>query len=127
LKKIASILLIIAFLVQTTNQLWIWAAFKLNQDYIANTLCINRFDLVPICKGSCYLEQKLANNQEQQTKQPDLKTKEITLFYQQSATLLATPLAIKNATVTYVAYNTRFIPSTYLQSVFRPPAASCLA
>lgn len=120
-------MLIIAFLVQTTNQLWIWAAFKINQDFIAATICINRFDAVPICKGSCYLEQQLASNREQQDKLPDLKTKEITLFYQQHATLIATPLVIKNTAVVYVAYNSTFIPSTYLQSVFRPPAVFCLA
>jgi hypothetical protein len=69
-----------SFLLQGTTQLWIKAAFHLNRSYIASSRCINRFDAIPLCKGSCVLEEKLEENREQQEKTPDLKPKEIVLF-----------------------------------------------
>jgi hypothetical protein len=122
LKKVVSILLIFAFLLQSTSQLWIMAAFKINQDYIAANLCINRFDEIPVCKGSCYLEKQLNQDQKQQQKFPDLKTKEINLFCQDNTTGLPTQVVILNNNISYPKFNTSFITSAYLRSVFRPPS-----
>jgi hypothetical protein len=122
LKKIAAILLIAGFLVQSTSQLFILAVFKINQKYISENLCINRFDAIPICKGSCFLENKLVQNEQRQQKLPDLSVKNSTLFCQ------AFPIAcIKVGTnlsqaIMYPTLNTGFISSNFLQSVFRPPS-----
>jgi len=121
MKKIAAILLIAAFLVQGTSQLWIMAAFKINQDYIAANLCINRFDAIPVCKGSCYLEDQLNQDQKQQQKLPDLKTKEITLFCEGNSIAL-TQAILPKAQVSYPYHTISFITSDYLRSVFRPPS-----
>jgi len=122
MKKIASILLIAAFLVQCTSQLWIMAAFKFNQDYIAANLCINRFDAIPVCKGSCFLEDQLNQDQKQQQKFPDLKTREITLFCQGNSIAYLTQAILPEANVSYAYHKVSFITSDYLRSVFRPPS-----
>jgi hypothetical protein len=122
LKKLVSILLIIAFLVQSTSQLWIIAAFKINQDYIAANLCINRFEAIPVCKGSCYLENKLNQDQKQQQKFPDLKTKEISIICQNHSVELPQKTLLINRKTSYPIRNFSFISSKHLRSVFRPPS-----
>lgn len=114
--------MIIAFLVQSTSQLWIIAAFKINQDYIAANLCINRFDAMPVCKGSCYLENQLNQDQKQQQKSPDLKTKEINIICQNRSVELPQQILITGRKDTSPAHNTAFNSSEYLRSIFRPPS-----
>src|SRR4051812_12457398 len=121
MKKMAAILLIAALLVQCTSQLWIMVAFKINQDYIAANLCINRFDAIPVCKGSCFLEDQLNQDQKQQQKFPDLKTREITLFCQGNSIEFVTQTMLPKDNVSYACYKISFISSDYLRSVFRPP------
>jgi len=114
--------LIFAFLVQSSSQLWIIISFKINQDYIAANLCINRFETIPVCKGSCFLENQLNQAQKQQQKLPDLKTKEINLFFQNNSTELQEPIIFISSNISYPNLNTSFITSDYLNSVFRPPS-----
>lgn len=121
LKKLISILLIIAFFVQSTSQLWIWVSFKINQEYIAANLCINRFEAIPLCKGSCFLEKQLNQDQNQQQKFPDLKLKEITLFFLDN-TNRQTQNGFLNSQFTYPTVAVTFLNSGHLRSVFRPPS-----
>jgi len=120
--KIISILLILTFFLQSTSQLWILASFKLNQEYIAVHLCVNRFDAKLVCRGACYLEKQLNKDRQQQEKLPDLKTKEMMLFCQTSSFTVAhfydQPSNIKHNSI-----NTSLITSGYIHFVFRPPAS----
>jgi hypothetical protein len=122
LKKLLSILLLVAFFAQTTSQFWIIASFFINRNYIAANICINRFDTIPVCKGSCYLKKKLNEDSKQQQNVPDIKLKEITLFCEQqfSETSLK---AITMDTEKHFLYNSHSHTSQYLQSVFHPPQA----
>lgn len=122
MRKIVSILLIVAFFVQCTSQLWILAAFKINQDYIANNLCINRFESIPVCKGSCILENQLNKDQKQQQQIPDLKAKEISLFCQDYSSKLSFEAILYNTNIAFPSFKTSFITSAYLESVFHPPS-----
>ena len=124
MKKLISILLILAFIIQTTNQIWIIAAFYVNRDYIAANLCINRFDKIPVCKGSCFLEKQLNTNQQQQQKVPELKLQQLTLFNTDNFTRLAIPVP-SVFTKHFLLYNTHIIPQNYTSLIFRPP--SCTA
>jgi len=125
MKKIASLLLIAAFLVQCTSQLWIMVAFKINQDFIAANLCINRFDAIPVCKGSCYLEDQLNQEQKQQQKLPDLKNKEINIFCQGSSGDFLNPASALKEIIEFPFHTTSFITSDYLRSIFHPPSVAC--
>ncbi|MFZ2783994.1 MAG: hypothetical protein WAZ36_06315 [Sediminibacterium sp.] len=123
LRKFVSILLIVTFLLQSASQLWIWAAFEINRDFIADNLCINRFDAIPLCKGSCVLEKTLNENQDRQQKSPDLKAKVITLFCQNSPFELPSPVCMQDFNGDYIGVDTSLITSRYLRSIFRPPDA----
>ncbi len=120
-------MLIVAFIVQSTSQLWIIAAFNINRSYIAANLCINRFDAIPVCKGSCYLEDQLNKDHERQQKLPDLKNKEINLFCQETALVQAMQQWVCNETALFPQPNTGFVASGHIHSVFRPPAPASAA
>lgn len=112
-----------AFFIQSTSQLWILAAFKINQRYIAANLCVNRFEAIPVCKGSCYLEEQLNKNQEQQQKLPDLKNKEINLFCQDIQHTPTVQVGHSGDAITFSPPHSGFVASGHLHSVFRPPSA----
>lgn len=123
-KRILSILFIGAILLQSFSSLFILANFYLNRADIIQNLCVNRFDKVKLCKGKCYLEKDLKQNEKQQEKFPDLKLKEINLYYpsvsiendfSDSAFLLLSKVFI-------VEQN--HYSSTYLTSIFHPPKAA---
>lgn len=122
MKKILPIILITAFFIQGTSQLWIWTSFKINQDFIAANLCTNRFDAIPVCKGSCFLEKQLKKDQEQQQKSPELKLKEITVFCQDNTIGLPEQILFTTRSISYPIF-TDFITSGYLTSTFHPPTS----
>lgn len=38
----------------------VWTSFQINQSYIAEFLCVNRYqESITVCGGSCYLETQL--------------------------------------------------------------------
>ena len=80
MKKILIHIMLLAFVFQSTCNFWIIISFYANRDYISENICINRFDKIPVCKGQCFLNGKLQENQKQEQKLPDLKGKEIQLF-----------------------------------------------
>ena len=63
LKQIVSIILLIAFLSFQLSELIIYVSFKINQDYIAKNLCVEKDVEGSTCKGCCQLDKKL-NEQE---------------------------------------------------------------
>ena len=99
----------------------ILTAFHLNRDYISSNLCVNRFDAIPLCKGSCYLEKQLSDNEQQQQDTPELKLKEISLFYDNRKIDIERPVSITGVLRVFpVTLN-----STLLQgatpSILKPP------
>jgi len=73
MKKLVTIFMIGVLFLQGSSQVWLLASFIYNRDYIAENLCINRFDLIPVCKGSCVLEEQIEKGKKDQEKQPELK------------------------------------------------------
>lgn len=121
MKKLFTYILLAGFVIQSCSQLWVMASFYLNRDYIAENMCVNRFDAIPICKGQCYLEKELQKNEQKQEQHfPDLKQKEIQLFqptffaFQFTKTIF---LQEENHPDTEPDFNA----SEYHFSVFHPP------
>ncbi len=121
LKKITAILFLVVFLVQAGGSLSILAAFKMNQKYIAENLCINRFELIPVCKGSCVLEEQLNDHKAQQEKMPDLKIKEIQLICNQYQVEIF-PIQILITETYHTPANTDFYTQDYTNRLLKPPA-----
>lgn len=84
MKKVIAIVFLVAVVSQSISKLWVLGSFYLNQDYISANLCVNRFESIPVCKGTCYLNNELKKNEQKEQNLPDLKQKEIQLFFQKS-------------------------------------------
>lgn len=80
IKRVLTYLLITAFVLSATYKTFVLIDFCLHRSYIESNLCINRFDKIPICKGSCYLDKQINKVDKQEHKFPDFKLKEIQLF-----------------------------------------------
>jgi hypothetical protein len=77
MRKSISILFIVLIAALSAKDLLMWASFKLNQDYIANTLCENRFNADVMCNGKCYFNKKVKEgNEDNNTKTPFQKAVE---------------------------------------------------
>ncbi|TWV95653.1 hypothetical protein [Chitinophaga pinensis] len=79
MRKPAVILLILSLFVQTTANVWLIGLFHWQRNFIAKNLCINRFDLIPICRGACFLQKQLNKEQEREKKEVELKPSVVTL------------------------------------------------
>lgn len=65
MKYIIAILLIVTIAIQTFSKWIVIAAYEINKDYIAKNLCVNR-TRPSCCKGKCFLQKRLAADEEQQ-------------------------------------------------------------
>lgn len=121
MNKIITYFLIILFVFQSTSNFWIMFSFYLNRDYIAQELCINRFDKIPVCKGSCYLGEKLSENEKKEQKNTSTKNKEVQLYTQVKNDI---DFGIKPSIGHHKAVifsRNDLIPSTFVHSIFHPP------
>lgn len=125
LKRLFSIAMIFVLMTGTISRLGIWINFKINQDFIAEVLCINKEEPITMCYGSCYLTDQLQEQEEKEKQQAPTTQKERseTLFQPHSndATIAAT---LFDEGTTQLQKNSHLIPSDYIQQLFRPPQAA---
>jgi len=69
LKRAVPIFLVILVLVQLLGCNWILISFKINQESIARTLCVQRNIKNNSCHGCCQLKKRLAEKDRQDQKQ----------------------------------------------------------
>lgn len=119
MKRISVILLLVAFVFQSTSSLWIMASFYFQRAYIAQNLCINRFDTLPLCKGKCYVANILKDKHQKEHNLPSLKQKEIQFFTN-------APISFEFISSTFLeselyATNDLLLSSQFISSIFHPP------
>lgn len=121
MKKIVLYFLLLSFVFQSTSNLWIISSFYINQDYIAKNLCINRFEKIPVCYGKCFLTKQLKENDKKEQKIPNVKEKEIQLyFYSQEATAVVQKTIFEDSKVATIKKDST-LKNTFLYSIFHPP------
>ncbi|MDJ1469583.1 hypothetical protein QNI19_11340 [Cytophagaceae bacterium DM2B3-1] len=120
MRKIVTALLLFSLLLQTFSRAGIYLSFKVNQDYIARVLCINKAKPQLNCNGKCYLAKKLKQAAEQEQKQVLLKTLELNLCCQElhAFNFARIPLIVNRKLVTFYLVKPTF--STLL-NIFHPP------
>ncbi len=120
MRKIIGIFLLVAVLIQSSSDLCIIVSFYLQRNYIAENLCINRFEAIPVCKGQCFLDEKLKQNEEKEKKYPDLRQKDIHLFFQNNFSF-EFDKPFTQYEVHGLIQLQKLLPTEFAFSVFHPP------
>jgi hypothetical protein len=122
MKKIAALLLTVAFGLQTFSQGITILDFYINQSYITKNKCVNRYRPMLHCNGKCQLAQKIKQQEQKEQQNPELKLaakNEVLSSRSFFATMLTIVPVLRNS------YNTDsgFYLPNYSASIFHPPQA----
>jgi len=123
LRKALSLFLLLAFLLPQFSSVWTFIGFKLNQDYIARVLCINKDEPVSLCNGKCYLSSQLKKAEEKEKKSSPVSKREkaeSTLFHFK-AEIWRLPSTAKKESEAKFPEESFLFSSSYLNEIFRPP------
>jgi hypothetical protein len=116
-----TILLILLIAAQSFSKWCLIAEFQVNRDFIARNLCVNRLNPISCCKGTCFLNKKLADDEnKQQTPVKGGQQDEVLLQVHRPENLLPAP----PVTLVAVLHSTRYVQrgaQEYLPSFFAPP------
>ncbi|RZF59282.1 hypothetical protein [Sphingobacterium corticibacterium] len=115
--------LLVAVLIQSTSSMWIFVGFQLNWDYIESQLCINRFDTIPVCKGSCYLEEKIKEDQQHNDAPVKLKLLEVTMILAFFTLNNTQPIQKDIGNLLTQSVATAPLSDGFCFSIFKPPIA----
>lgn len=108
---------------QNTSKVWILVSFSLQKNYIVENICVNRFEIIPMCNGKCYISNEMEEDEQHQKKFPELNNKEILQFFPPLVSIVKnTPLI---ACVPILLPNEVLCTSSEVSfSVFHPPRFS---
>ncbi len=123
LKKAFSILMITAMMLPNLKKVGILIDFKINQDFIAEVLCINKEKPMSTCNGKCYLSEQLKKAEEQEEKQaPTNKKERLEVIYCYSENLSDfLPFIDDYKSKLKPAYENEFYHSSFIPDIFHPP------
>ena len=121
--KIAiSLFLVVLILLQVFGKSWIIISFKINQESIAKTLCVQKNVKNNSCHGCCQLKKRLAEKDKQEQKQLPRSLRE-------KNTQITDYIQIELAGRTDLIYTREWqndyylnlLPSRFSDRIFRPP------
>jgi hypothetical protein len=123
MKKIAALLLLLAFSAQTFSRGIVILDFYVNQSYITAKQCENRYRPMLHCNGKCQLVKKLKQqeNKDQQNPERKLENKNET-FSSGTFFFSGLPATTLQHTDYFLFSDTRTIQRSH--SIFNPPKAT---
>ncbi|MGY3053241.1 hypothetical protein ACVWYG_001439 [Pedobacter sp. UYEF25] len=68
-QRLTTWFLLVALIGSSYSRFFVYAGFEINQKYIIDNLCINRYKPAENCNGRCYLEKNLKQAGENEKKQ----------------------------------------------------------
>ena len=99
--------------------------FKINQDFIAEVLCIKKDEPKSTCNGKCYLSEQLKKAEDQEEKQaPTVKKENLQVLYclsKKSFNLLE--YADTYSRNLHTTYKNEFNSSSFVADIFHPPTS----
>ena len=125
LKQVITIFLALLVFSQPFTNVWIVVSFKLNQERIAETLCVQKDIPENACQGNCQLMKRLkkADQAEQQQAPFALKIKAEVLFCHQPANLeIQADFPRDNESENALYHRSHAI--TAVDDIFHPPKAT---
>jgi len=119
LKHLVAHILILSVLGFQLSEMLIYISFKLNQDYIAKNLCVEKDVEGSTCKGCCQLKKKLEDQKDQKEALPVNQTEKLDInLYAETRLVLQDIYPEVNEFKNDFILNYRFRPS---QQIFHPP------
>ncbi|GGA76702.1 hypothetical protein GCM10008015_16640 [Flavobacterium palustre] len=124
MKSLFSIVLSILLLLPSFGSFFVYTSFKLNQDEIAKTICVQRKMVNNSCNGRCELQKSLKKYENNEKRMHNNLDNKIDLVFIQN-TVVADDFKI-------IAFNYSSKPNCYIQEKkpvsvalpsFRPPSA----
>jgi hypothetical protein len=120
MKKLFVIFFSVAYLLPLINTATVIVDFKINQDFIAKVLCINKEKPELKCNGNCHLKEKLSDKPlENQEAPPRVQQREIVQFITATESLGINYFPGK--TVQKAVYINPLYVGEYNSNVFHPP------
>lgn len=123
MKQITTILLASLVFLQPFSKIWIVVDFRLNQDYIAQNLCVKKEIKDNDCRGRCQLCERLdkATKEEQKQAPTSVKDKAEVLYYHDLSAFDFLIQAIFYQKQNLSNYHSDFYASSSISDIFRPP------
>lgn len=121
--RIVALLLFITLQLPIINQWGVVAYYRVNRDYIAKNLCINRDKPKLNCNGQCYLAKKLKAAEEKERKSNSErleKMPEIVLSFQNIQPVFTTSFTA-HITIENHFVSQEFFPNAAAKGFFHPP------
>lgn len=109
-------------LVPSFGNFFVFASFKLNQQEIADTICVQRKLLVNNCNGRCELQKSLKKYADNERKMQDsLKEKAEVIYIQNSIADYPLSVIVKqHATQNFASFDKK--PISVANVAFHPPS-----
>ncbi len=122
LKKIIIIFLSFMLLVPSFGSFFVYTKFKLNQDEISKTICVQRKMIFNSCNGRCELQKSLKKYADNEKKMQDnLKEKAEVVYIQNStANNFKLIVPIESRTVLFAYFDKK--PISVSNATFHPPS-----
>ena len=118
-------ILALTILYQSTSGFWVLTSFYVNQDYIADNLCVNRFDAIPVCNGKCYVASELQKDADKEQQLPAFNEKPTQPLFINENDFHFTPIAFSALSKRKaIPYLSNLFDSDTFRNVFEPPETS---
>ena len=123
LKYPVTILLLLLTAVQTFSKWCLIAEFRIERDYIAKNLCVNKDKPQLHCEGQCCLKKRLAQEAKNQApaSSSEQKSKEEVILYCMPIHFEMVHFPVFISAKQYAEYNERSTAS-FQKTTFHPPA-----
>lgn len=123
-QQIGAFTILIVLIINLFASSYILISFKINQNYIANTICVEKDKEVNTCQGSCHLKKqfdKIEEKEDTDNKIPEFKETHVThYFYQSTHVISMVNSKIQEITFTDTPNNTLL---GVKKLCFKPPKA----
>lgn len=125
MKKAFTISLAFLLLLLSVRDLVTFAAFKFQQETIADKLCVNKYEPIPMCAGQCFLDDQIEENHEQSSdpfasSQVDVAEKVVYFQSEITPTFIFSTASDKDVLFRYQEYS----GTALLSGIFHPPRFS---
>lgn len=122
MKQLVVILFSFLILLSSARDLVTYVHFKVNQDYIANTFCINLDKPEVMCFGSCFLQDSIEENHDSDQELPvSVNMELVTVNYLLPEMILLDFTALNKVKKSTPLFREKFASTALYREIFHPP------